>query len=69
MATYMVTVEFNDDGTVTIRGADGVRKMEVAEFTKKLSEQSGTIVEKHAAHTHVHLNADGKIVADEHVHE
>jgi len=70
MAMYTVTAEFNDDGTVTVRGPEGVRKMQVAEFTKKLAASMGEVVEKHAAHSHIYLDEKtGQYVHDEHDHE
>lgn len=70
MAMHTWTVEFNDDETVTLRGPEGVRNMKVAEFTAKLAAASGTVVEKHAAHSHIFLDAGtGKMTHEEHEHQ
>lgn len=64
MAMMTVTATFNDDGTVTVRGAEGVRNMTVAKFTEMLSNSAGNkVVDKHAAHSHIWLDEKtGKFV-------
>jgi hypothetical protein len=70
-----IEVTFNGDGTANIRLPEGklmknLTPAKVAELTEKLAKAMGPIIERHAAHSHVHLDASsGKIVSDEHVHE
>jgi hypothetical protein len=54
-----VDVEFNDDGTATIRLPEGktmkLDQAKVAEFTEKLAKGMGTIVERHKGHSHGYI--------------
>lgn len=70
MALQTIEIEFNDDGTANIRLPEGKRitgvsPAKVAELTEKLAKSMGKIVERHAAHSHIHLDAKGKMVSDE----
>lgn len=70
MALQTIEITFNDDGTANIRLPDGKRitganPAKVAELTEKLAKSMGKIVERHAAHSHIHLDAGGKMVSDE----
>lgn len=71
MAMQQIEVTFNDDGTANIRLPEGkritgVNPAKVAELTEKLAKAMGKIVERHAAHSHIHLdNKTGKVVSDE----
>jgi hypothetical protein len=73
MALQNILVDFNDDGSATFRLPEGKRisvdQAKLAAFIEKLTTATGNIIEKHAAHTHVRITADGKVVAEEHVHE
>ena len=75
MAMQRIDVEFNDDGTANIRLPEGKSIMvkdpaKVAELTLKLAQKLGPIIERHAAHTHIHLTGGGeKIVYHEHESE
>jgi hypothetical protein len=71
MALQTIEVTFNDDGTANIRLPEGkritgVNPAKVAELTEKLAKSLGKIVERHAAHSHIHLDQkSGKMVSDE----
>jgi hypothetical protein len=74
MAMQTIEVEFNDDGSATIRLPEG-KSMRVADpakvaaLTQKLAEAMGPIIERHKLHSHIHLNQDGKLVQEEHEHD
>lgn len=69
MAIVNITVDFNDDGTATVRTPEGkvlrVDSAKIAELTLKLAQGMGPIIERHKPHTHVHLDDDNH----EHTHE
>ena len=74
MALQNIDVEFNDDGSATIRLPEGKSlsvkdPAKVAALTQKLADALGPIIERHAAHSHIHLNAEGKMVSEDHVHD
>lgn len=75
MALVNIEVTFNDDGSANIRLPEGklmknLTPAKVAELTEKLAKSLGPIIERHAAHSHIHLDgATGKLVSDDHVHE
>ena len=74
MAMQTIEVEFNSDGTATVKLPEGKSMRvsdpaKVAALTLKLAESLGPIIERHKAHSHIHLSADGKLVSDEHIHE
>jgi len=73
VALVNIEVTFNGDGTANIRLPEGklmknLTPVKVAELTEKLAKAMGPIIERHAAHSHIHLDG-GKMVSDEHVHE
>jgi len=63
-----VNIEFAEDGTATIRLPEGktmkMDALKAAQFTQKLAEGMGNIVERHVGHSHQYLD-DGP----EHVHQ
>ena len=65
-----IKIEFNDDGTATIRLPEGktvkMDAMKAASFTEKLAKGMGEIVERHVGHHHDHVH-DGP--EHEHTHE
>jgi len=75
MAMQRIDVEFNDDGSATIRLPEGKTMSvkdpaKVAALTLKLAEKLGPIIERHKAHSHIHLDPQtGKMVQEEHEHE
>ena len=73
MAMVTIQVEFDRDGNAVITKGDGSKykvtdPAKLAKIMEELANKLGPTIEKHKAHTHVHLDG-GKIVADEHVHE
>ena len=73
MAMHTITVEFNDDGTALITKGDGSKykvtdPAKLAKIMEQLAAKLGPVIEKHAAHSHIHLDG-GKLVGEDHVHE
>jgi hypothetical protein len=74
MALQTIQVEFLDDGSAMITLPEGKSMnvkdpAKVAALTENLAKALGPIIERHKAHSHVHLTQDGKIVAEEHTHD
>jgi hypothetical protein len=73
MAFLDYDMEFNDDGTMTIRAAGG-RQITLLDgtfaqkFPEELAKVLGNIVERHKPHSHIYLNAQGKMVQQNHSH-
>lgn len=73
MAMVSINVEFDREGNATITKGDGSKfkvtdPAKLAKIMEQLAAKLGPVIEKHAAHTHIHLDG-GKLVADEHVTE
>lgn len=73
MALVSISVEFDSEGNALITKGDGSKykvtdPAKLAKIMEQLAAKLGPVIEKHAAHTHVHLDG-GKIKADEHVQE
>ncbi len=73
MAMANITVEFDRNGNATITKGDGSKykvtdPAKLADIMAKLAAKLGPVIEKHKAHSHIHLEG-GKLVQDEHVSE
>jgi len=74
MSLQTIKVKFNRDGTARITLPEGKSMLvsdpaKVAKLTEKLALKMGTITERHAAHSHIYLDAStGKMVHNEHDH-
>lgn len=73
MALQTITVEFNGDGSAVITKGDGSKykvtdPAKLAKIMEQLAAKLGPVIEKHAAHSHIHLDG-GKLVGEDHVHE
>jgi hypothetical protein len=73
MAMQTIKVIFNDDGTATIKLPEGKSMMvkdpaKVAKITQQLADALGPTIERHRAHSHIHLTEDGKMVREDHIH-
>lgn len=74
MAIQNIEVEFKEDGTAIVRKGDGTSfkvtdPAKLAKLMEQLATKLGPIIERHAAHSHIHLDAGtGKMVSEEHEH-
>ena len=74
MGLVNIDVEFDDDGNATIRLPEGkvIRNADpakVAALTLELAKKMGPVIERHKAHSHIHLTEKGKMEQTEHEHE
>jgi hypothetical protein len=74
MARITLKMKFSADGTCLITKGDGtVLKVtdpaKLAKITEELARKMGPIIERHAAHSHIHLDPQtGKMVHEQHEH-
>lgn len=73
MAMHTFEVEFNDKGEAILTKGDGSKwkvtdPAKLAKLMEQLANKMGPVIEKHAAHSHIHLTDKG-FVQEEHEHE